>query len=325
MGRGSRGRGMLSGDQELDMPDDCVIRTRDLTKRYAKTLAVDGLTIEVPRGEVFGFLGPNGAGKTTTIAMLLGLVRPTSGQAELLGHDIRRDLGSALRRTGATIESPAFYPYLSGRGNLEVIARVLGGEALARMDTVLEQVGLSRRSRDRYRVYSMGMKQRLALGAALLNDPELLILDEPTNGLDPAGIQETRLLLRRLVDEQGKTVFLSSHLLHEVQQVCDRVVILQQGHVIAQGKVADLLRTQETVEVEVLEQEVDRATSVLTSQSWIKAVKCEGRRLHLQVSSEQTRRVSEALAQAAIYPSELRRVTSTLEDLFLDLTGKANA
>ncbi len=306
------------------MPDDCVVRTWDLTKRYAKTLAVDGLTMEVPRGEVFGFLGPNGAGKTTTIAMLLGLIRPTSGAAELLGHDIRAGLTPALRRTGATIESPAFYPYLSGRDNLRVIARVLGGQAIERIDVVLDHVGLSDRSRDAYRVYSMGMKQRLALGAALLNDPEFLILDEPTNGLDPAGIQETRVLLRRLVDEAGKTVFLSSHLLHEVQQVCDRVVIIQKGRVIAQGKVADLLRTREAVEIEVLEAEAQRAAQTLEALSGVRGVVRDGRRLRVGLPADQARRVAEALARDGIFPSELRHTTSTLEDLFLELTGKTD-
>ncbi len=304
------------------MPSEPVIRTRDLTKRFGSTLAVDGLTMEVPQGEVFGFLGPNGAGKTTTIAMLLGLVRPTAGSAELLGQDLRRGLGHALRRTGATIESPAFYPYLSGCDNLRVVARVLGGEAEARIDPVLEHVGLGLRGRDKFKVYSMGMKQRLALAAALLNDPELLILDEPTNGLDPAGIQETRSLLRRMVDEQGKTVFLSSHLLHEVQQVCDRVMIIDHGRVIAQGRVDELLRRRESIEVELGEDEVERAETLLRSQPWIKGVVREGNRLRVAADPERSRQVAEVLGGAGIYPSQLTRVSSTLEDLFLELTGK---
>jgi ABC-2 type transport system ATP-binding protein len=307
------------------MQGDAVIRTWDLTKRYSKMLAVDRLTMEVPRGEVFGFLGPNGAGKTTTIAMLLGLVRPTSGTAELLGRDVRGDLGPALRRTGATIENPAFYPYLSGRENLEVIARLLGGEARGRIDEVLEEVGLASRGGDRFQVYSMGMKQRLALAAALLNDPEFLVLDEPTNGLDPAGIQETRLLLRRLVDERGKTVFLSSHLLHEVQQVCDRVIIIQQGHVLAQGRVDDLLRQQEAIEIELAESDLERAKDLLRAQPWVTGLTQEGNRLRLAAKAAHSRRAAEILGSAGIFPSELRRVTSTLEDVFLELTGKTDA
>jgi len=306
------------------MTSEYVIRTWELTKRFGSTLAVDGLTMEVPRGEVFGFLGPNGAGKTTTIAMLLGLVRPTAGSAELLGRDLRRGLGHALRRTGATIESPAFYPYLSGRDNMRVVARVLGGAAEARIDPVLEQVGLGLRGGDKFKVYSMGMKQRLALAAALLNDPELLILDEPTNGLDPAGIQETRTLLRRMVDEQGKTVFLSSHLLHEVQQVCDRVAIIDHGRVIAQGRVDEILRRRESIEVELREDELDRAETLLCSQPWVKGVVREGNRLRLGADPQASRMVAEVLGSAGIFPCQLTRVSNTLEDFFLELTGKNN-
>jgi ABC-2 type transport system ATP-binding protein len=306
------------------MTGEHVIRTWELTKRFGSTLAVDGLTMEVPQGEVFGFLGPNGAGKTTTIAMLLGLVRPTAGSAELLGRDLRRGLGAALRRTGATIESPAFYPYLSGRDNLRVVARILGGEAEKRIDPVLDQVGLGSRGKDKFKVYSMGMKQRLALAAALLNDPELLILDEPTNGLDPAGIQETRTMLRRAVDEQGKTVFLSSHLLHEVQQVCDRVLIIDHGRVVAQGRVDELLQHREAIEVELEENEIERAEALLRSQEWVQGVRRSEGRLRLAAPPERSRDVATVLAGAGIFPSQLLRVSSTLEDFFLELTGKNN-
>jgi len=302
------------------MPDAPVIRTWDLTKRFGSTTAVDNLTMEVPRGEVFGFLGPNGAGKTTTIAMLLGLIHPTAGGAEVLGCDIRRDLRPALLRTGATIEVPAFYPYLTGRDNLRVAALSSGGTGMERIDEVLEKVGLTRRGGDLFRVYSMGMKQRLALAAALLHDPEFLILDEPTNGLDPAGIQETRLLLRRMVDEEGKSVFLSSHLLHEVQQVCDRVVIIDEGHVIAQGRVDELLHQQEAIEIELIEAEIDRAESILGSLDWVGAVRRDGLRLHVAAPADHSRQIAEVLAASGLYPAQLMRVSSTLEDLFLTLT-----
>jgi ABC-2 type transport system ATP-binding protein len=303
------------------MPEGPVIRTWDLTKRFGRTTAVESLTMEIPRGEVFGFLGPNGAGKTTTIAMLLGLVHPTAGGAEVLGCDIRKGLRAALRRTGATIETPAFYPYLSGKDNLRVVAHVLGGEAERRIDAELDRVGLSGREHDPFRIYSMGMKQRLALAAALLNDPELLLLDEPTNGLDPAGIQETRTMIRRMVDDEGKTVFLSSHLLHEVQQVCDRVVIIDHGKVIAEGLVREMLRQGEAVAVELVEGEIEKGETLLRGLPWIRGLRREGKRLHVGAPAERSRDVAEALAAAGIFPTELVRVSSTLEDLFLALTG----
>jgi ABC-2 type transport system ATP-binding protein len=238
----------------------------------------------------------------------------------VLGCDIRKGLGAALRRTGATIESPAFYPYLSGRDNLRVMALADGGSYARRIDEVLERVGLGGRGDDPFKAYSMGMKQRLALAAALLNDPEFLILDEPTNGLDPAGIQETRTMLRQMVDEQGKSVFLSSHLLHEVQQVCDRVVIIDRGHVVAQGRVDELLRQREAIEVELTEAEVERAESVLGRLGWVQAVRRDGTRLHVSAPAERSREVAEALAASRVYPTQLRRVSATLEDLFLTLT-----
>jgi ABC-2 type transport system ATP-binding protein len=253
--------------------------------------------------------------------MLLGLVHPTSGGGEVLGCDIRRGLGAALRRTGATIESPAFYPYLSGRDNLRVMALVGGSADARRIDKVLERVGLAGRGGDLFRVYSTGMKQRLALASALLNDPEFLILDEPTNGLDPAGIQETRTMLRRMVDEEGKTVFLSSHLLHEVQQVCDRVVIIDHGKVIAEGLVREMLRQGEAIAVELVEGEIDRGETLLRGLPWVRGVRREGKRLHVGAPPERSRDVAEALAAAGIFPSELVRVSNTLEDMFLALTG----
>jgi ABC-2 type transport system ATP-binding protein len=304
------------------MKGDSVVRAWQLTKRYGHTLAVDRLTMEVRRGEVFGFLGPNGAGKTTTIAMLLGLVRPTSGTAEVLGQDLRRDLKSALRRTGATIESPSFYPYLSGRDNLRVIARILGHAAIDRVDLVLDRVGLGDRGRDPFKVYSMGMKQRLALAAAMLNDPEFYILDEPTNGLDPAGIQETRQLLRRMVDDENKSIFLSSHLLHEVQQVCDRVVIIDHGRVVAHGLVRDLLAEREAIEVELLEGEFSKAEAALMRIQWVRGLRRQDNRLHIAAPPERARDVTQILAGAGVFPSQLTRVSKTLEDLFLELTGK---
>ncbi|HEY8863938.1 MAG TPA: ATP-binding cassette domain-containing protein [Candidatus Dormibacteraeota bacterium] len=194
------------------------LRAIALSKAYGKRLAVDRLDLEVDRAELFGFLGPNGAGKTTTIRMALGLIAPTSGSVEILGLEVRSHRSEVLPRVGALVESPALYGYLSGRDNLRAVGNLLGGTSEKRIDEVLEIVGLKDRDRDRVRTYSMGMKQRLGLAVALLNEPDLLVLDEPANGLDPAGIVEMRDLLRDLA-AQGKTVFISSHVLSEVQQI----------------------------------------------------------------------------------------------------------
>ena len=216
------------------------IETLGLTKHYGRQPAVEDLDLQVPRGAVCGFLGRNGAGKTTTIGMLVGLLRPTAGEAWLLGRDVRRDLRPALRQTGVLLEEPAFYPYLSGRENLWVVAQALGGDAARRIDEVLDVVELTDRAGDRFGAYSTGMKQRLGLAAALLNDPALLILDEPAKGLDPPGQRAIRDLVRRLARDTGKTIFLSSHQLHEVQQICDYLAIIEQGRLQAQGSFADL-------------------------------------------------------------------------------------
>ena len=209
-----------------------VVETQDLGKRYGERIvAVDGLNLEVRRGEVYGFLGPNGAGKTTTLRMLLGLIRPTTGAALVLGA--RPGTPEGLGRVGALIETPTFYPYLSGRDNLRVLARY-AGVSETRIATVLEEVDLTARAGDRFRTYSLGMKQRLGIAAALLKDPELLILDEPTNGMDPVGIAEMRPFIRSL-GRGDRTVLLSSHLMSEVEQVCDRVGVISQAGSSARG------------------------------------------------------------------------------------------
>lgn len=231
----------------LSSDSDLVIETHGLSKHFGQRKAVDALTIRVPRGTITGFIGPNGAGKTTTIRMLLGLLRPTSGSATILGKEISH-LRAYLPRVGALIESPAFYPGLSGRKNLEVITR-LGGYPGSRIDQVLEIVGLDRRAKDPVRKYSLGMKQRLGLAMVLLPEPEFLILDEPTNGLDPFGIIEMRDLLRGMRD-QGKTILVSSHLLGELEQVCDWLVILHEGKTLFNGSANALVERRSELVVE---------------------------------------------------------------------------
>ena len=235
------------------------IETQELTKYFGKHPAVVGLNLQVPQGLVFGFLGRNGAGKTTTIGMLLGLLRPTQGQAWMLGHEIHHSLRPALRRTGVLLDHPAFYPYLSGHENLWVVAQALGGEALTRIPEALATVEMSGRASDRFSAYSAGMKQRLGLAAALLNDPDLLVLDEPTTGLDPVGQRDIRDLVRRLASDGGKTVFFSSHQLREVEQICDQVAVIDRGRLVVQGPLAEVAAGRD---LETLFMELARGVTV---------------------------------------------------------------
>jgi ABC-2 type transport system ATP-binding protein len=297
-----------------------VIRARDLTKRYGeKILATDNLNLEVRRGEVYGFLGPNGAGKTTTLRMLLGLVKPTSGMAWVLGE--KPGSPRALARLGSLVESPAFYPYLSGRDNLRVLARY-AGVAPSRVDRALGQVRLSERADDRYRTYSLGMKQRLGVARALLKDPELLILDEPTNGLDPEGMAE----MRDLVREQGReerTVFLSSHLMSEVEQVCDRVGIIHKGSLVAEEKVSYLKGQQGlVVRAEPLDGAI-RAVEELVGEGMVAAVGDGAMRI--TVDPARAAEINRHLMSAGFAISELCRAERSLEDVFLRLTREAEA
>ncbi len=293
------------------------IETIDLTKRYGKRLAVDRLNLTVGKGEVFGFLGPNGAGKTTTIAMLLGLVRPTKGQAIVLGHDVQREPALALRRVGAMIEAPAFYPYLSGADNLRVLARA-GGIPAARVKEVLETVELSDRARDKVAIYSQGMKQRLAIAAALLPDPELIMLDEPTNGLDPAGTVEIRNLIRTLA-AGGRTILLCSHLLYEVEQLCNRVAILKEGKLIAAGEVATLLRRGQGVRLRV-QGNPEPAVQLLRTLPWVNGMTVQEEAIIIDAPVERAAEINALLIRADIVVAEIGANHSSLEEFFLTVT-----
>jgi ABC-type multidrug transport system ATPase subunit len=291
-----------------------VIETKDLTKRYGKhTKAVDRLTLSVRRGEVYGFLGPNGAGKTTTLRMLLGLVRVTSGTAVVLG----RAPGDpeSLFRVGAMVEEPAFYPHLSGRDNLRVIARFasLPDDGV---DPALDAVDLLGRGTDRFKTYSQGMRQRLGVAAALLKAPDLLILDEPTNGLDPAGMAEMRSLIRRL-GSGDRTVLLSSHMLGEVQQVCDRVGVISRGALVAEGAVDELRgRGSVLVRAEPLALARENAERLLGTDH----VEVLDGTLRLDSDPKDAPRITRELVLAGVAVSEVRAVERTLEDVFLELT-----
>jgi ABC-type multidrug transport system ATPase subunit len=292
-----------------------LVETTDLTKRYGPRAAVDHVGLRVRRGEVYGFLGPNGAGKTTTLRMLLGLVRPTSGTVRVLGAPPGDR--AALARIGMLVESPAFYPYLSGRDNLRVVARY-GGVPATRVDQTLETVGLSARASDRFAAYSLGMQQRLGLAAALLKDAELLILDEPTNGLDPAGVAEMRLLLRRL-GRGGRTVLLSSHRLGEVQQVCDRIGVLSGGRLLREGTVAELRGHGALL---VTAQPLEQAHIVAQRLLGPDRVAVQDGALRLQAEPDQAALVNRELVTAGVAVSALGWAERTLEDVFLELTNQ---
>ncbi|MEV1328888.1 ABC transporter ATP-binding protein [Micromonospora costi] len=293
------------------------VQTEGLTKRYGDLTAVRDLDLTVRAGEVYGFLGPNGAGKTTTLRMLLGLVRPTAGTVRLLG---RPPGAGQLAQVGAMIEGPAFYPYLSGRENLRVLARYAGAPA-GRIPLVLDLVDLAERAGDRYAGYSLGMKQRLGVAAALLKDPRLLILDEPTNGLDPAGTADMRQLIRRL-GAAGCTVLLSSHLLGEVEQVCDRVGVVSKGRLIAEGSVADL---RGTAVLRVLAEPLDGAAERARDLLGADRVRVVDGALELTVEPDRAAWLNTELVRAGVAVRELRPHERDLEQVFFELIGKETA
>jgi ABC-2 type transport system ATP-binding protein len=289
-----------------------------LTKSYGTLLAVDQLDLTIHRGEIFGFLGPNGAGKTTTMRMLLGLVKPTAGTAAILGMDIATQLPEILKRTGSVIENPTFYPYLSGFDNLRAFA-TLSQIPNERVNSVLDLLDLTDAAGRKFSTYSLGMKQRLAVGAALLGSPDLLILDEPANGLDPAGIVEMRDLIKRL-KAQGHTVLISSHVLHEIEQICDRIVIMSHGRMVVQGRVEDLLGGSR-LEIQVTP--IAAAEQVLRSLPWAGDVSRANDLLLVQAPLERAGDVTRALAEEGMYLSRLRPRELSLEQYFLDVTGES--
>ena len=298
---------------------DIVLQTRNLSKRFGDVVAVDGVSLRVRRGEVFGFLGPNGAGKTTTIGMILGLIHPTAGQVEVLGQAMTPKHTAPLREVGALVGTPGLVPYLSGRDNLRLLARLHPEVDERRIDEVLEQVGLQDAAHRKVKGYSTGMRQRLGLAAALLHRPQLLILDEPTNGLDPAGMREVRLLLRALADE-GTTVFLSSHLLHEVEQICDRVAVLHRGRVVAEGPVDALLGGERVVRVRV--PAPAQAVHLLESLPGVTRVEANG--AYVEVRGVPPETVVAHLTAHSIVPGEVTTERPDLESLFLSLTQETS-
>lgn len=302
------------------------LATHALRKSYGSRLALDGLDLSVPTGVVYGFLGPNGAGKTTTMRVLTGLIHPDGGSMELLGRPFSGRDRKRLFDVGALVETPAFYPYLSGRNNLKALAASGAHVPARRIDEVLEVVGLRERSGDKVSRYSLGMKQRLGIAGALLNDPLLLLLDEPANGLDPAGIVAMRETLRHLASI-GKTVFISSHLLAEVQQMADVVGIIAAGRLVREGSMRELLASESVVRVRVQPQEVPAAAAALgrlVAPDHISASAGATGWISVQVAPDRSSEVNRALAQAGIYAAEMS-IGNDLEELFLTLTGESSA
>lgn len=296
------------------------ISVQHVSKAFGKRRIVHDLSFEVKEGEVFGFLGPNGAGKTTTIRMLAGLVKPTSGRIRICGYDVQRDFRQAMRHMGSIVENPALYTYMSGRENLQLFARMLG-VGVERIDEVVRQVGLKGRADDKVKTYSLGMRQRLGIAQALLGHPKVLILDEPTNGLDPSGMRELRAFIRRLADRQGVTVFVSSHILSEIEAMCDRVAIVSAGRLVHIASVRKRNTDEHCPTVWHL-QPVEKAISVMQSHSDVNTVKLESDgTVKAGIPADKIAEVNRALLKAGVAVSGIEREKPSLEDWFMTLTG----
>jgi len=303
----------------MEKPQDIILRTENLSKRYGERWAVRDLNLSIPRGDVFGFLGPNGAGKTTTIRMALGLIAPTSGNVYVNGVDMRKSPMDALGMVGAIVETPAFYGYLTGRENLRLLARVSGGVSDGRVEETLLLVGLSNRADDKVKGYSQGMRQRLGIAQALLSEPELVVLDEPTNGLDPSGMREIRELIRSLAGERGITIFISSHLLGEVEAVCRHVAIINHGSLVAQGPVEELLR-RESVRLDVEVSDSAAAKAILGGLGFISELAGIDGGFSMRLHMDRVAEVNRALVTGGVDVSSLTPNAVSLEEFFLEQT-----
>lgn len=298
------------------MENNVILQTHDLGKTYQKLIAVENVNITVRKGDVFGFLGPNGAGKTTTIAMLLGLLHPTRGEVRILGKKVTPNNNKILHHVGALVGAiPALIPHLSARKNLKLMASLYPDLPKNRVETVLEMVGLTNVARRKTETFSTGMKQRLGMALAILHQPQLLILDEPTNGMDPAGMQEMREIIKTLSAE-GVTVFLSSHLLYEVEQVCDRIAVLNRGNLIAQGTIAEMHGEQKNLRVRV--KDIESAFTILETLPNVTHI--DKNKDSLDIRGVDGELVIKSLCDCGIYPSEVFYTGNDLENLFLELT-----
>jgi len=298
--------------------NESILQTEALTKRYGRRIVVDSLSLSVERGDIFGFLGQNGAGKSTLIRMALGLVRPTRGRVRLCGHDMPKHSLKALGRVGAIVEAPAFYENFSGWDNLRILAAMSGGAHRKKIEETLALVDLLDRAQDPVRTYSHGMRQRLGIAQTLLPRPEFIILDEPTDGLDPQGIGEVRLLLPRLRDEFGLTIMLSSHLLHEVERVCNVVAIIDKGHLLYQGPISSLVAEEKLLKITV--EPLEEAYQLLSRDPLLSVSRNGSQSLYGRVLNEHIPRVNALLVANDMRVMELTPQRATLEEVFLNLT-----
>jgi len=294
---------------------------QDLSKRFGRIRAVDRLSLEVRPGHMAGFLGPNGAGKSTTLYMIPRLVRPSGGRIRVFGVDIWRDFKQAIRSVGVMVEAPAFYDYLSGRKNLELAARVLGKVPRRDIDEILERIGLADRQRDKVRTYSMGMKQRLGIGRAMLGRPRLLILDEPTNGMDPEGTREILTFLRERVRTGGLSVFISSHLLYEVEEYCDTVFVINKGRLIASGQVKDILTPHERIVRVTFEGKVPERNALMADERIRQVETLTANSLEITLATDEPVWLNRHLLEAGFRVAAISPRQKTLKEFFLSITG----
>ena len=293
----------------------------DVSKRFGRVQAVERLSLEVKPGTFAGFLGPNGAGKSTTLYMIPRLVRPTGGRIRLFGVDIWKDYKMAIRSVGVSVETPAFYDYLSGRKNLELAARLLEDVSPRQIDEILEQIGLADRQHDRVRVYSTGMKQRLGIGRAILGKPRLLVLDEPTNGMDPEGTQEILSLLREKVRKEGLTIFISSHLLSEIEEFCDMVFVVNRGHLVAAGDVRELLKPHERIVRVTFEGRVPDGEFISRHPQILKVEPVTVDTMEITLATDDSAWLNRCLLEAGFGVAALTPKQKTLKEFFLSITG----
>jgi ABC-2 type transport system ATP-binding protein len=306
---------------------DLAIQTHGLTKRFGERTALDGIDLQVPRGTAFGFLGPNGAGKTTIIRTLLGLTPADAGTMSVLGHPVPAQRAQALERVGAIVEEPRFHMHLSGRENLSIVAAVRGPEVRERIAPALARVGLSERANEKVKSYSMGMRQRLGVARCLLADPLLLILDEPTNGLDPGGIQEFREMIREMVEQEGRTVFISSHLLDEVEKTCDAAAIVDRGKIITQGAITDLATGGARDALTLSVDDSDLALRTLSASALVTSASADGDGIRVELAGgpETAAAVNALLVHAGVGVARLEPVRHSLEQRFLQITARLDS